>query len=122
MNFESFDRACFASDNGINHIPFNHYFPGVFFFSDDEDFASIQFNEIDKKSNCDRQSHHGAYQFFVVKVNENKTVQVPRNPVGRTGLTGRGHLGRWGVNHAADPIVTTFVYFKIVFLKNKQPF
>lgn len=30
----------------------------------------------------------------------------PRNPVGRTGVTGRGVLGRWGPNHAADPIVT----------------
>jgi ADP-ribose pyrophosphatase len=31
---------------------------------------------------------------------------VPCNPVGRTGIIGRGHLGRWGPNHAADPIVT----------------
>src|SRR6266576_170894 len=30
----------------------------------------------------------------------------PVNPVGRTGLRGRGILGRWGPNHAADPIVT----------------
>ena len=29
-----------------------------------------------------------------------------RNPVGRTGIRGRGCLGRWGPNHAADPIVT----------------
>ena len=31
---------------------------------------------------------------------------VPRNPRGRTGLRGRGLLGKWGPNHAADPIVT----------------
>ena len=30
----------------------------------------------------------------------------PLNPRGRTGMTGRGVLGRWGPNHAADPIVT----------------
>ena len=30
----------------------------------------------------------------------------PQNPVGRTGITGRGLLGRWGPNHAADPIVS----------------
>ncbi|KAK1345756.1 hypothetical protein QTO34_008220 [Cnephaeus nilssonii] len=30
----------------------------------------------------------------------------PRNPAGRTGLVGRGLLGRWGPNHAADPIIT----------------
>ncbi|XP_075174666.1 ADP-ribose pyrophosphatase, mitochondrial isoform X3 [Anomaloglossus baeobatrachus] len=30
----------------------------------------------------------------------------PRNPTGRTGIIGRGLLGRWGPNHAADPIIT----------------
>ena len=30
----------------------------------------------------------------------------PLNPRGRTGVSGRGLLGRWGPNHAADPIVT----------------
>ena len=32
----------------------------------------------------------------------------PRNPRGRTGMTGRGTLGKWGPNQAADPIVTRF--------------
>ena len=48
----------------------------------------------------------------------------PINPVGRTGLRGRGFLGRWGPNHAADPVVTRWkrnnaelVYDK---LTNKQ--
>ena len=30
----------------------------------------------------------------------------PVNPFGRTGMTGRGLLGRWGPNHAADTIFT----------------
>ena len=30
----------------------------------------------------------------------------PLNPRGRTGMKGRGLLGQWGPNHAADPIVT----------------
>ena len=30
----------------------------------------------------------------------------PLNPRGRTGVDGRGLLGKWGPNHAADPIVT----------------
>lgn len=30
----------------------------------------------------------------------------PLNPLGRTGIVGRGVLGRWGPNHAADPVVT----------------
>ena len=29
-------------------------------------------------------------------------------PGGRTGVSGRGLLGRWGPNHAADPIVTRY--------------
>jgi ADP-ribose pyrophosphatase YjhB (NUDIX family) len=29
----------------------------------------------------------------------------PLNPIGRTGLKGRGFLGNWGPNHAADPVV-----------------
>ena len=32
----------------------------------------------------------------------------PRNPRGRTGMVGRGLLGKWGPNHAADPIVTRY--------------
>lgn len=30
----------------------------------------------------------------------------PLNPVGRTGMRGRGLLGKWGPNYAADPIIT----------------
>lgn len=30
----------------------------------------------------------------------------PLNPLGRTGLAGRGLLGRWGRNQAGDPLVT----------------
>lgn len=33
---------------------------------------------------------------------------VPFNPQGRTGMAGRGLLGKWGPNHAADPVVTRF--------------
>ncbi|KAK3785345.1 hypothetical protein RRG08_045570 [Elysia crispata] len=54
-----------------------------------------KWNQLDGKTN--RRSHMGRYE--VVD-------KVPRNPVGRTGICGRGCLGRWGPNHAADPIVT----------------
>ncbi|XP_028267679.1 ADP-ribose pyrophosphatase, mitochondrial [Parambassis ranga] len=56
---------------------------------------SPQFNTVD--GNVDRTSFEGIYS-----VENGK----PLNPLGRTGLTGRGLLGRWGPNHAADPIVT----------------
>ncbi|KAI0241034.1 ADP-ribose pyrophosphatase, mitochondrial [Lamellibrachia satsuma] len=54
-----------------------------------------KWNALD--GNIDRRSHMGEYK--IVK-------GVPRNPVGRTGICLRGTLGRWGPNHAADPIVT----------------
>lgn len=31
----------------------------------------------------------------------------PLNPLGRTGLKGRGLLGKWGANQAGDPLVTS---------------
>ena len=34
------------------------------------------------------------------------SILVCRNPIGRTGMKGRGLLGRWGPNHAVDPIVS----------------
>lgn len=55
-----------------------------------------KWNGVDGKIN--RKSHMGKYVLDVQG--------CPRNPVGRTGVKGRGLLGRWGPNHAADPIVT----------------
>ncbi|CAG2212783.1 NUDT9 [Mytilus edulis] len=54
-----------------------------------------KWNEIDGK--VSRVSFEGKYE--VVD-------GLPLNPVGRTGIKHRGCLGRWGPNHAADPIVT----------------
>lgn len=56
---------------------------------------SPKFNE--KDGPIERKSQNGLYEV------ENGR---PRNPAGRTGLVGRGLLGRWGPNHAADPIIT----------------
>ncbi|KAK3084733.1 hypothetical protein FSP39_018106 [Pinctada imbricata] len=56
---------------------------------------TLSFNTLDGKIN--RCSHSGEYTVCD---------GIPRNPQGRTGLKGRGCLGRWGPNHAADPIVT----------------
>ncbi|MEE6516241.1 hypothetical protein FKM82_025525 [Ascaphus truei] len=54
-----------------------------------------RFNTLD--GSVQRESFDGTYHV------ENG---MPRNPSGRTGVTGRGLLGRWGPNHAADPIIT----------------
>lgn len=55
-----------------------------------------QWNSVDGKVN--RKSHEKEYA--ISSKNE------PLNIRGRTGLKGRGVLGRWGPNHAADPVVT----------------
>ncbi|XP_035828049.1 transient receptor potential cation channel subfamily M member-like 2 isoform X2 [Aplysia californica] len=55
------------------------------------------FNQYDKKCRISRVSLYKPYD--VVD-------GLPVNPIGRTGLRGRGALGRWGPNHAGDPIVT----------------
>ncbi|XP_004870605.1 ADP-ribose pyrophosphatase, mitochondrial isoform X1 [Heterocephalus glaber] len=60
-----------------------------------ESTFSPKFNE--KDGHVERKSQNGLYEI------ENGR---PRNPAGRTGLVGRGLLGRWGPNHAADPIIT----------------
>ncbi|XP_052091142.1 transient receptor potential cation channel subfamily M member-like 2 isoform X5 [Mytilus californianus] len=57
----------------------------------------IKFNEYDESCKYNRTSYLGEYQIID---------GVPRNPMGRTGMIGRGLLGRWGPNHAGDPIVT----------------
>lgn len=61
---------------------------------DDPNFKP-KWNELD--GNVNRKSHLGIYEI---------KDKYPLNPEGRTGLQGRGILGKWGPNHAADPIVT----------------
>ncbi|XP_074622988.1 transient receptor potential cation channel subfamily M member-like 2 isoform X1 [Acropora palmata] len=57
----------------------------------------LAYNVLDEEYHVNRASHMGAYR---VKHG------LPLNPMGRTGMSGRGLLGRFGPNHAADPIVT----------------
>ncbi|KAL3836664.1 hypothetical protein ACJMK2_022086 [Sinanodonta woodiana] len=61
----------------------------------------LKFNDVDLVTKTSRVSYAGKYQ-----------VQngVPQNPIGRTGLQNRGNLGRWGPNHAADPVITRWKY------------
>ena len=72
--------------------------------SAEEQYSSLKWNEIDGKT--DRRSFEGKYE-----VNNG----IPQNPIGRTGMIGRGLLGKWGPNHAADPIVTRYVRWIFVF-------
>ncbi|KFD55720.1 hypothetical protein M513_03468 [Trichuris suis] len=56
---------------------------------------SPKFNSVD--GSVDRRSRAGTYEVINGR---------PVNPVGRTGLIGRGCLGKWGPNHAVDILVS----------------
>ncbi|XP_046294897.1 transient receptor potential cation channel subfamily M member 2 isoform X1 [Marmota monax] len=60
-----------------------------------EPLSRISFNTLDGPR--DRRSFHGAYA-----VRDG----LPLNPMGRTGLRGRGSLSCFGPNHALHPVVT----------------
>lgn len=105
---KSFQR-CPVPDDFISwSVPFEFYKP-LFYESpgiDGKPWADLKvhdpefnpkFNELD--GNINRVSHIGRYAV------EDK---MPLNPFGRTGISGRGILGRYGPNHAADPIVSTW--------------
>ncbi|CAF1065590.1 unnamed protein product [Rotaria sordida] len=67
-------------------------------WADDPDAKKIQhYNQTDGK--IDRTSLICTYEI-------DKETNRPKNPQGRTGLSGRGLLGHWGPNHAGDPVIT----------------
>lgn len=86
-------------------------------WADNPDPKTIKkFNALDGK--VDRTSLTGTYQV------DEKTNR-PKNPQGRTGLSGRGLLGHWGPNHAGDPVVTRWAdkdkkILEIILIKRKD--
>lgn len=56
-------------------------------------------------------SFYFEYCDYYIKYIEGEDINfamLPINPYGPTGIGGRGLLGKWGPNHAADPIVITY--------------
>lgn len=51
-------------------------------------------------------SRSGVLQSFEGPIRHDAENGRPLCPLGRMGITGRGNLGKWGPNHAADAIVT----------------
>ena len=65
-------------------------------WADEQDPTLIKnWNALDEL--IDRRSFMGEYSVIGGR---------PINIKGRTGVSGRGRLGRWGPNHAVDPVVT----------------
>eukprot|EP00043_Microstomoeca_roanoka_P012871 m.125316 g.125316 ORF g.125316 m.125316 type:complete len:1141 (-) comp15614_c1_seq5:98-3520(-) len=71
-------------------------------WADEEDPSGIRFGQKDLINGkvVDRTTCHP------VGIKLDPETKRPINPWGRTGLTGRGLLGKWGVNQAADTVVT----------------
>lgn len=59
----------------------------------------MNFNQFDPKSKLRRQSLLGRYRL-------DPTTGAPLNPMGRTGLLGKGLLPRWGPNHTIVVCIT----------------
>eukprot|EP00038_Savillea_parva_P005983 m.161000 g.161000 ORF g.161000 m.161000 type:complete len:437 (+) comp12017_c0_seq1:349-1659(+) len=70
-------------------------------WADVPDVRNVAFNCYDSKCGVDRTSFEGKYALA-------HDTNRPLNPRGRTGMSGRGSLGRFGPNHAADPIISTW--------------
>ena len=69
-------------------------------YADTNNSENITFNSWDAELQIDRRSYRKRNtQFYSI------VEGVPRNPIGRTGVTGRGHLHLWGPTHAVDPII-----------------
>eukprot|EP00301_Raphidiophrys_heterophryoidea_P002212 c11035_g1_i2.p1 GENE.c11035_g1_i2~~c11035_g1_i2.p1 ORF type:complete len:322 (+),score=78.12 c11035_g1_i2:281-1246(+) len=71
-------------------------------WADPPDFAAMEDSWRQRATQC-----AGDIDKLRFPKNRNNPMSgMPRNPVGRTGMGGRGLLGKWGPNQAADPIVT----------------
>jgi ADP-ribose pyrophosphatase len=65
---------------------------------DPDEMVRAKMGELDHFRRVNRRSFEGKVYL--------DGIGRPLNPAGRTGLSGRGVLGRFGPNHAGDPIVT----------------
>ena len=80
-------------------------------WADPNTLASSEFQaELQKRKTFSTSLPFGALieQTLSEAVRFDTKTGAPLNPRGRTGIVGRGLLGKFGPNHAADPIVTRF--------------
>lgn len=70
--------------------------------SSSEFLDTAQWNALDATNAAATVDRRSRFSWYCIDA----TSRLPLNPVGRTGIVGRGLLGRFGPNHAADPIVT----------------
>jgi len=81
----------------------NRDLPTGYKWADPGDVASIRAELAQRITYC-----QGGEEKTLAEASALDAQGCPKNPVGRTGMCGRGLLGKWGPNHAADPIVTRY--------------
>ena len=66
----------------------------------------LPFNGWDKSKGRNRMTFDPSAPYAVVDF-------LPLNPIGRTGIIGRGLLPSWGPNHAVDPASRFVMFFAV---------
>lgn len=116
LNHTLYNYNMYDMPDMTEHYMFKNTITGEFRYSlaldtkvDEEFIKKFKLNERNRKS------HTGDY---IIDSNG-----YPLNPLGKTGITGRGVLGAWGPNHAADPVVARYKRTKSgnIAKKNKKP-
>jgi ADP-ribose pyrophosphatase len=96
------------------HYPHRFFVPDnkVFWQYNFPEYKPVKFNDpvvLDKNTSwADPQELKEIKRNFLSFEGEVKLTNdgIPLNPIGRTGIEGRGILGKWGANYAADGLIT----------------
>ena len=94
------DALCDARRVGPWSVPFPGYQPIKYVFMRKEEPGNPGFRRR-SKAIANRRT-------LTTRALRSTRQPAPLNPGGRTGMTDRGRLGKWGPNHAADPLVTRY--------------
>lgn len=97
---ENYPERFFVPDNKVSwDIAWDSYNPTYF---SSETLEDKSYGESEDMTQISRSKFSD--KFGTVKFN---TLKQPMNPVGRTGISGRGILGKWGANQAVDTVILT---------------
>lgn len=97
------EKICVPDDKVLWEVSFPEYNPVSYnaprrHDECDADIGSVEFHFNALDNGINRKSSTKPYSL--------DDMGYPLNPIGRTGIKGRGRLPRWGPNHAADCLVT----------------
>jgi len=97
---ENNDKRRWADDL---HPDYNSLYNRISFYNGNDQYLYSLKKDVLQFSNPSPQCE----KYYNILKEKNGLYKYPMNPVQCTGYTGRGLLGKWGPNYAADPIVVT---------------